>query len=514
MLFGNEILTTAQMRAIEFAAIEGGKVTGAELMERAGKGAARIIADKWPQPGLAIVLCGPGNNGGDGFVVARHLRQRGWRIRLGLHGDAARLSPDARRMHDEWAALGDAEPLTVDLLSHRTPRPDIIVDALLGTGLSRAPSGELAGVLSRLGSLPGIWGHHLPAIISLDAPSGLNMDSGKCFGGSCPEPCASDLPLADLTIAFHSLKPGHLLDNGPHYCGEVHVVDIGLPGWAAPGPSLREIGGPDASTLRKHRGHKYRYGHALILSGPDDRAGAARLAARAALRVGAGLVTLCPPSTGQAAATGPDALMRCGIDSDIDLKDLLADERIRAVCLGPGLGQERAVALTPEALQSGRGCVLDADALTAFAVDPAALFELTHSHCVMTPHTGEFARLFPDLSRRLADDVGFSKLAAVQAAAARTGCVVLLKGEDTVIAAPNGDAGIHRADDIPWLATAGAGDVLAGIIAGLLTRGKAPLTAAGAGAALHAAAARRFGPGLIADDLPDEIPGVFRDMNL
>ncbi len=260
--------------------------------------------------------------------------------------------------------------------------------------------------------------------------------------------------------------------------------------------------------LRKRGGHKYDHGHALIVAGGPGHGGAARLAARAALRIGAGLVTLAPPAAAMADhAAPPDALMRQPVDSAGDLAAAIAARRIAAICIGPGCGPARAATLLPAALASGLPCLLDADALTALAKTPLTL----RNDVILTPHSGEFARLFPDLAAGLGDDPQ-ARLTAATRAARQSGAVVLLKGPDTAIAAPDGAALLHSAHDAPWLATAGSGDVLAGLIAGLLARGFAPLDAAFAAAHIHAAAARRFGPGLIADDLIEQVPAILREM--
>ncbi len=260
--------------------------------------------------------------------------------------------------------------------------------------------------------------------------------------------------------------------------------------------------------------HKYAHGHALILSGGSGRGGAARLAARAALRIGAGLVTLGVPHDALAEnAAQLTAIMLREIGDAGALARALEDARLNALCLGPGLGLERARKLVPVALASGRACVLDADALTAYMKKQPELFDNLHENCVLTPHEGEFARLFGDLAHRLATD----RPGAVRAAAERAGAVVLLKGPQTLIATPDGDCAIHDAIGsraAPWLATAGAGDVLAGLITGLMARGFAPDEAAATGTFLHAECARSFGPGLIAEDLPEELPGVFRALGL
>lgn len=488
-----------------------------DLMERAGAGAAGIILGDHPGARTALVMCGPGNNGGDGFVVARHLKEAGLAVRVGACAAATQMPPDARSMCRQWLAHGPTYPLTVDFLKDHSFRPDIVVDAVFGTGLGRPPSGHIADVLEETTYLhAGVWGLHAPAIVSLDCPSGLDLDSGRPLGGGQPFMGGATIPLACLTITFHSLKPGHLLADGPDYCGRVEVVDIGLSGTA----TTRAVTAPGHHDLEKRAGHKYNHGHALILAGGPSHAGASRLAAHAALRVGAGVVSLCPPEA-EGPATPPHALILHPVRTAQDLDLALRDDRITAICAGPGLGTRRAAELVPAILRSERRAVLDADALTAFADDPHDLFRRLHDKVVLTPHIGEFGRLFPDLGIRLMEDHRYSKLSAARDAARRAGAAILLKGPDTVIAVPADiplftrpwtEAAIHRADDVPWLATAGAGDVLAGIITGLLARQKQPLEAAALAVWLHAQAARLFGPGLIADDLPDMIPAVLRGL--
>lgn len=552
-----EVLTTAEMRALETAAMDSGAVTGLELMERAGAAVAGAIRLRWPKAGWVTVLCGPGNNGGDGYVVARHLAQAGWRVRvLGLDNTPG---PDAAEMKRRWAAIGGIEPLTAAALGKDAG--DLIVDAIFGTGMARPLEREMALVSRWMGGWTPALAVTPPPIVAVDAVSGLCLDSGAWLGGERGETGGS-FPRAALTVTFHAPKVGHLLELGPVLGGELVIADIGLRTTAlrdAEGKmwSERTLAAMDPPRhLRRNRGsrplgkqagaHKFDHGHALVVAGTAGQGGAARLTARAALRVGAGLVTLAPPAEAMAEHFGPpDALMRRPVDDPAALSRLLGDDRLRAVCLGPGCGTDRAAALLAPLLASCRPAVLDADALTVLARRPSGLKGL-HDGCVLTPHMGEFRRLFPDLAARLdppprpgpqppsperqiawtialqtwrqalADQRGplYSRLDAAREAAARSGAVVLLKGPDTVIAAPDGQARIHSAFDVPWLATAGTGDVLAGIIAGLLARGLPPLDAAAMGAFLHAAAARRFGPGLIADDLPEQLPGVFRDLEL
>lgn len=516
-----EILTSAQMRAIERAAIDSGAVTGAALMERAGAGV--VAAALAARPALAegrhraLVLCGPGNNGGDGYVIARLLHRRGWPVEVLAWGDPSALPPDARAMHDAWAVLGPIAPL--HLLGDGGPdqAPDLIVDALFGTGLSR-PLPEKAGQV-----LTGIddWRERRmlrPLIVAVDVPSGLNADSGQALGR---------VLRAGLTVTFHAPKLGHYLGRGPELCGDLVVTDIGLPPrprfQQAP-PEIVRAARPDPARLRKRQGHKYDHGHVLVLAGGVGRGGAARLAARAALRVGAGLVTLAPPPAALIEnAARLDAVMLAPLRDADGLTAMLEDARIRAVCLGPGLGLGAreaglvAAALaapdpTPHMDPPRRALVLDADALTLIARDPALAAAL-HRQCILTPHAGEFARLVPDLAAR--DDL--STVDRVRAAADRLGAVVLLKGPATVIAAPGGTCALNAAAygrAVPWLATAGAGDVLAGMIAGLAARGLFGHDAAVQAAALHVEAALACGPGLIAEDLPEALPGVFRALGL
>jgi len=531
-----EILTSAQMRAIEAAAIASGGITGLDLMERAGQGVVEAILAEWPQMAAgslrAVVLCGPGNNGGDGFVVARLLKQRGWQVEVFLYGDPAKLPPDARMNYERWRGMGDVLPL-MDERFDNWPGAEsghaVIVDAIFGTGLVRPylAHRHLAMTLNTCQSLAGKGGRY-PNVVAVDLPSGLCSDSGRWLGDCQP---ADFAPLANLTVSFHAPKLGQYLADGPASCGKLVVADIGLarpPAGSAPvlPPRQDPVQGIEqasfARCVAKVAGHKYHHGHALVLSGGVGRGGAARLAARGALRIGAGLVTVaCPPAALIENAARLDAIMLRPLRGEGEaeaLAALLEDARITALCLGPGLGVERAAALLPVALAAKRPTVLDADALTALAGDPA-LVALLHDACVLTPHAGEFARLFPDIAARLAAPAttgpAYSKVDATRDAAARAGCTVLLKGPDTVIAAPSGRAALNAAvydRAAPWLATAGAGDVLAGILTGLLARGLEPFSAASAAAWRHVEAARSFGPGLIAEDLPEQLPGVLRSL--
>ncbi len=524
-----EVLTAAQMQAVERAAIEPGQVTGLELMERAGQGVVEAIFDAWPtlcrrgaspsrSPGYlgpdegnplrAVVLCGPGNNGGDGFVVARLLHERGWRVEVFLYGEPDRLPPDARANYERWVELGVVRRFS------EAPKgeceADLYVDALFGTGLRRPLEGEVLDWVSACAANPDIAGK----TVAVDIPSGLCADSGRALGEW------GETVLAALTVSFHTPKLGHYLESGPFRSGRLAVKDIGLAEQV--GDAVRLVNGPGAGLGKADVAHKYSHGHALILSGGPGKTGAARLAARGALRVGAGLVTLGVPPAAQMEVAGQiTALMLRRVEGAEGLADLLQDARLNALCIGPGLGRTRARALVSAALASGRPTVLDADALTAFADAPAALLDLLHDECVLTPHGGEFARLFPDIAEKLSavPDRGpaYSKVDAARAAARRAGCVVLFKGPDTVIAAPDGRCSLNAAcydRAAPGLATAGSGDVLAGFIAGLMARGFAPMQAAETAAWLHVECARQFGPGLIAEDLPEQVPATFRQFDI
>jgi hydroxyethylthiazole kinase-like uncharacterized protein yjeF len=504
-----ELLTAAQMRAIEQAAIASGEVTGLELMERAGRGVVEAIFEEWPELGdvahRAVVLCGPGNNGGDGFVVARLLNEAGWDVEVFLYGDAGKLPPDARVNYERWGGMGDVAPLS-DCYSSRWVHQPVVVDALFGTGLARPLPDDPRNVLMATMNC---------RRVAVDVPSMLSSDTGvmmsPIFASSA----------AHLTVTFHRQKLGHFLAEGQANCGSVHVVDIGLSDNPV-ADAVKLLARTD--TVDKRTGHKYSHGHALILTGGVGKGGAARLAARGALRVGAGAVTVgCPPAALIENAAQLNAVMLRKIKDAEALIDGLEDTRINALCLGPGMGTgTRQAALLAAVLDGAerRLTVLDADALTLLAGD-AALFATLHKDCVLTPHAGEFARMFPDIAEKLSTSATkgptYSKVDATRDAAKRAGCVVLFKGPDTVIADPAGRCSINASlyeRSAPWLATAGSGDVLAGFITGLLARGFTPMQAAETGAWLHTECALSFGPGLIAEDLPEELPKVFRGLGI
>ncbi|MGI3184947.1 NAD(P)H-hydrate dehydratase [Nioella aestuarii] len=518
-----ELLTAAQMRMIETAAMESGTVSGQHLMERAGQGVVTAIMDQWPELRAgslrALVLCGPGNNGGDGFVIARLLHDAGWQVSLYLYGEQDRLPPDAALNCARWQALGAVLPWDEEAIVSATA--DLTIDAVFGAGLTRLVPQEVVSPMVIGRSKRGRACRN----VAVDSPTGLCMDSGRLLVED-----HAGVPNADLTVTFHRARLGHYLADGPQACGRIALVDIGLeprradaPGALAPpggglGPLATLVDAPGA--LDKRAGaHKYEHGHALVLSGPMGRSGAARLAARGALRIGAGLVTVAAPGSAMMeCACQLTAIMLRKCDGAQGLAEMLADERLNALCLGPGLGVGQGTCdMVAMALAARRGTVLDADALTSFTDAPGLLFAQLHDRCVLTPHRGEFARLFPDLAAKLAAPCtrgpAYSKLDATREAAVRAGCAVLFKGPDTVIAAPDGQACIHSAAydrAAPWLSTAGSGDVLAGVITGLLARHVPPKPAAEAAAWFHTEAARSFGAGLVAEDLAEQMPSVLQ----
>ncbi len=528
-----ELLTAAQMRAIEAAAIASGEVTGLELMERAGRGVVEAIFEEWPELAKtshrAVVLCGPGNNGGDGFVVARLLKDWGWEVEVFLYGTPEGMPADARVNYERWVELGEVGALkegsdeTAPGWEVGLEIADLVIDALFGIGISR-PLPKLPPVRRFMArafgnNYLGTIDDWLPAVVSIDIPSGVCANSGKHLR-TMPVVRNRDC-FANLTVTFHSPKFGHCIGEGPSACGKLVVKDIGL-SWPVES-WVTLISSPENTA--KIAGHKYSHGHALILSGPPGHGGAARLAARGALRIGAGLVTVaCPPEAMPENAARLDAVMLRVVADGAGLGEVLADKRINALCLGPGLGLDaQAVGFVAAALD-GRGTtrptVLDADALTILSQN-ADLFTALHPNCILTPHAGEFARMFPDIAAKLdapaTKGPAYSKVDATRDAAKRAGCVVLFKGPDTAIADPSGRCSINSAHydrAAPWLATAGSGDVLAGFITGLLARGFAPMQAAETAAWLHVECARSFGPGLIAEDLPEELPKVFRALGL
>ena len=479
-----EILTVAQCYAADKFA-DGHGVRTLILMENAGRAIADEIVKRWT-PRATAVLCGPGNNGGDGFVVARLLREHGWKVHVALLGKRADLKGDAAEMAKRWK--GDVATLSVKSLEGA----ELIVDALFGAGLSRPLSGIAAEVARATNDS---W----QPVVAVDVPSGIQGDSIQALNGICIR--------ADITVTFFRKKPAHVLMPGRFHCGEVVVADIGIPESAidaiAPrlfenGPDLWRYPWPDPLK------HKYARGHCVVVSGPAHQTGAARLAARAALRVGAGLVSVASPLDAVTVnATALTAIMVKPFDGAKGLSELLSDARLNAAIIGPGCGVGKETRdLVKAVLATKAAAVLDADALTSFQDNPSVLFKQLREPCVLTPHEGEFERVFPDLLKK-----STSRIEAAREAAKSAKCTVLLKGPDTVIAASDGHA-IVNSHAPATLATAGSGDVLSGLIGGLMAQGVDSFKAAAMAAWLHGDAAFRFGPGLIAEDLPEEIPAV------
>jgi len=478
-----EILTVAEMYAADRFAAEHG-VTSLTLMENAGRAVADEICKRW-KPRPTAVLCGPGNNGGDGFVVARLLKERGWEIWVETLSEVDTLTGDAAQMARRWHGK-------ISHLSESNPMAALYVDALFGAGLSRPLEGDARSFVEMSNLLQS-------AVVAVDVPSGLHGNTGKPLGDRCVE--------ADLTVTFFRKKPAHVLMPGRALCGEVVVADIGIPDAAIGGAKLFE-NGPDLWDYPwpKADGHKYARGHCFVVSGPAHATGAARLAARGALRVGAGLVSVAsPPDAVATNAASLTAIMVKPFSEAAGLSDLLKDRRFNAVVIGPGCGVGQPTQeLVAAVLASEAAVVLDADALTSFHDDPAELFHLLRQPAVLTPHEGEFERLFKGVLANAQN-----KIEAARAAAAMAGCTVLLKGPDTVIATPDGLATVNTHAP-PALATAGSGDVLAGFIGGLMAQGLDSYKAASAAVWLHGEAAFQFGPGLIAEDLPEALPAALR----
>lgn len=478
---GLEVLTTEEMYAADAVAVQGG-LTSVQLMENAGRAVAEAIQQRWA-PCPVMILAGPGSNGGDGWVIARLLADAGWPVRVALFRDRDHLKGDTAHHSALWT--GAVEPASPDCFG----RAELIVDALFGAGLNRPLKGLALSLVEAMAA-------HPAPVVAVDLPSGVNGDDGQVYGA------AAD---AALTVTFFRLKPGHLLAPGRFHCGEIINADIGVPAEAAKAvqtfqntPALW----PDTARGPDLNGHKYTRGHALIAGGAETT-GAARLTARAALRSGAGLVTIAAPKAAWPIYAMQElAVMVKPFDDADGYANLLADRRLSVLTLGPGLGlTAEAKQLVETACGAGRSLVLDADALTLFEDAPYALFKAISAApaAVLTPHTGEFKRLFGDLPG--------SKLEQARTAAKRAGAVIVLKGPDTVIAAPDGRAAIN-AHAPATLATAGSGDVLAGIITGLLASGASAFDAAAAGVWLHGEAAYQFGPGLIASDLIDKLPNA------
>ncbi len=486
---GPEILTVAEMAEVDRLAAASG-ISTLTLMENAGRKVANEIAKRWP-PCKAMVLCGPGNNGGDGYVVARHLQARGHKVEVVTVGDHGTLKPDAAAMAKEWTGP------TRRFDPNKPVHSELVVDAVFGAGLSRGLEPELSQLFEDIEMAD------VPAV-AIDVPSGVCGDRGAFIDGGQPWTAA-------LTVTFFRKKPAHVLYPSRSHCGEIVCVDIGIPDGMLTalatvathpqGVCLENVSPLRVASLEPAT-HKYRRGHCVVIGGPASATGAARLAARGALRAGAGLVTVVGETAAipVLSATLTSIMVR-EVGSPAALHTLLEDKRFNTVVIGPGNGVGQATRdRVTVALSSLASVVLDADALTSFADAPEGLIKLLTSRCILTPHEGEFERIFPNLLKQSPN-----KIEAARLAAQRAGAVILLKGADTVIADPNGTTVVNT-NAPAHLATAGSGDVLAGIIGGLLAQGMTPFNAARTGAHLHGLCGRIAGAGLIAEDLPDLLP--------
>ena len=487
------ILTPREMTRADAATIAGG-TPGIELMGRAGRAVADAASRMAPRGGRILVAAGPGNNGGDGLIAATALAGQGYRVSVILLGSLDRMRGDAAEAARDWRG----ETLTPEQAPFH--EADLVIDALFGTGLARDLDGAARAMVEQIDAAG-------RPVLAVDLPSGLDGETGEVRGV---------VVKAARTVTFATRKPCHLLMPGRAYCGPVEVADIGIPP-----ETLAKMGGRlfvNAPELWRDRlprpglaSHKYDRGHTLVASGGATRTGAARLSAIAALRIGSGLVTIAsPPEALGVNAAHLTAIMLRGCDGPEGLHHILKDPRFNALVLGPALGvHANTRAMVAVAVQAQRGLVLDADALTSFEGLASELHQaFRHAPTVLTPHEGEFARLFSDHPDLLDPP---SKVERALRAAAYTGAVVLLKGADTVIAAPDGRAAINE-NGTPYLGTAGSGDTLCGVIAGLMAQGLPAFEAACAGTWIHAEAGASFGPGLISEDLAGLLPGVLRDL--
>ncbi|HMF07340.1 MAG TPA: NAD(P)H-hydrate dehydratase [Methylocella sp.] len=524
-LFSSILLTNQEMAEADRRTIAGG-TPGSVLMEHAGAAVAKAAAGLLTPRGRVAIYCGPGNNGGDGFVAARVLSEQGFDVELALLGSAELLRCDAAQAAKSWTG----KTLAVDELA--LDSAGLVIDALFGAGLSRDLDGQAKDLITALNE----WTQRTrKPIVAVDVPSGIDGTTGQIRGAAIK---------AARTVTFFRRKPGHLLLPGRAHCGVTTVADIGIPASILETISPKTfVNGPAVwvhhFSVPRAEGHKYSRGHALVLSGGAAYTGAARLAARGALRAGAGLVTVATPSEAlNIHASALTAIMTRVCDDPGGLTKLLSDKRKNAVVIGPGLGVgEKTRAFVCAALDGDqeyavprRGVVLDADGLTSFEghlYDLAELIRRSGKNVVLTPHDGEFARLFghrgrngeskwagllpskQDLPALLDALHSASKLERARAGSVLSAATIILKGADTAVTCPDGRATI--AEDLPpWLATAGSGDVLAGIVGGLLAQNMPPFEAALAAVWLHGAAARHFGPGLIAEDISENLPPVLR----
>jgi ADP-dependent NAD(P)H-hydrate dehydratase / NAD(P)H-hydrate epimerase len=489
MTAGSELLTLSQMYQADKLAMEGG-VSGLTLMEAAGAGSAARIMDNW-ETGSCLVICGPGNNGGDGYVIARHLKEAGWQVILLSTCDPETLKGDAAEMRRRWngpsLTIANTDPLKIDL----------VVDAAFGAGFKGNLAPEIVSLFKTIGTA------EIP-VVAVDVPSGVNGDTAQVDPGTLK---------AAMTVTFFRAKLAHFLYPARAFCGQLEIIDIGIDEKYLTAIRVNtqsnsteiwigDLQSPDPE------GHKYHRGHVAVVGGGISSTGAARLASRNSLRAGAGATTvICPPSALTTYAPALEAVMLQSCSDAEEFIEWINVKRVNTILIGPGTGvADRTISFVSAALQSEAHVVLDADALTVFKDDPDILFDMIRNkiigQSILTPHEAEFSRLF---------DIDGSKLDRARAAAAISGAILLLKGADTIVVSPDGPAIInHNAP--PCLATAGSGDALAGIILGLISSGMSPFYAAAAAAWIHGEAGKNVGPGLIAEDIDEEIPGILSSL--
>jgi ADP-dependent NAD(P)H-hydrate dehydratase / NAD(P)H-hydrate epimerase len=477
------LLTAAEMGQADRLTIERG-TSAVQLMANAGRAVANEIMKRWSARST-LVLCGPGNNGGDGFVVASILAQAGWPVRVAMLGTRDRMTGSARHHADQWR--GVIHPIDLQLLE----QTDIVIDAVFGAGYHADRENPVAHVMKTIND-------RKLEMVAIDIPTGVDSDTGQCHGASN----------AKLTVTFFRKKPGHVLLPGRAICGEIVVCDIGIDDSVLESIKPTVFENHSSNWIEhfprpKWSDNKYDRGHTLIVGGAA-MTGAARLAAIAAARMGSGLVTIASPDSAFPiyAATMTSVLVK---PFGHTLQPLLSDERITACLVGPGAGvQGTTQTQVLEVLAKERPTVLDADAISAFHESSDLLFNAIHGACVLTPHEGEFRRVFKFQEDRISRAINAAKQAKA---------VVLLKGADTVVAAQDGRVAISS-NAPSTLATAGSGDVLSGILVGLLAQKMDPFLAACAATWIHAEAANHFGPGLIAEDLQSMLPSVLRSLTV
>ena len=476
-----ELLTPSQMALADQLTINNG-YPGIDLMENAGRAVVDTLNQQYVDAERILVVCGTGNNGGDGFVVARQLADLGRSVKVFIHGDITRICGDAE------LALAKIDKSMIIAELPNVEAFDVIVDAILGAGLDREVTGPLAEIIGLINSSG-------KPVVSVDLPSGIDGRTGRVMGAAVK---------ANHTVTFFRYKPGHMLFPGRGHCGIRSLHQIGIEAEVTEHTGITGVRNDPHFWIDQYptpslEAHKYDRGHTLVLSGPPTATGAARLLAGAALRSGSGLVTIASPTDAiPINAAHLTSVMLLKADNPKDVKHILKDKRFNCVALGPGMPPDKqTIAMVKQVLELQRKTVLDAGALTAFAEKPETFFkhlEKNPSDTFLTPHAGEFARLFPN------ETTLTSKIERAVSAAERSGAIVVLKGPDTIVACPTGQVSVSD-NAPPWLATAGSGDVLAGIIAGLASQGIPGFEAACAGVWLHGDAANRLGPGMISSDL-------------